>query len=304
MNDPLGSTRRASRPRSRLRRSAGSGCACSASPWLAVVLVAVAASAALARFGGAYADVPFAPPPLPQQPRCCRSRSEGHLAGQGGEDRGAPRLVPADGDLRHGRHLPQSPEGLRGRSPGARGGLLDRHRHRAARPTLGAQSGSSTRRSASSRSFASRRTRSGASRTGPSSKRATNRRRPAQDRFDNVSLGDYALYMPDGYIIHGTIFKTLLGKTGDARLLSGSETRTLNSSTRRFLSALAFSCTSAACSGPPSYPRRARPSSCDSSNSRATSPSSRRSTSLSTRRPSVSTCGCAASCSSASNSSP
>ena len=34
----------------------------------------------------------------------------------------------------------------------------------------------------------------------------------SEDRFDNVSLGDYALYMPDGYIIHGTIFKTLLGK--------------------------------------------------------------------------------------------
>jgi L,D-transpeptidase ErfK/SrfK len=32
------------------------------------------------------------------------------------------------------------------------------------------------------------------------------------DRFDDVSLGDYALYMGDGYIIHGTLFKTLLGR--------------------------------------------------------------------------------------------
>jgi L,D-transpeptidase YbiS len=29
------------------------------------------------------------------------------------------------------------------------------------------------------------------------------------DRFDNISLGDFALYMQDQYIIHGTIFKTL-----------------------------------------------------------------------------------------------
>lgn len=32
------------------------------------------------------------------------------------------------------------------------------------------------------------------------------------DRFDDVSLGDYGLYMGDGYIIHGTLFKTLLGR--------------------------------------------------------------------------------------------
>ena len=32
------------------------------------------------------------------------------------------------------------------------------------------------------------------------------------DRFDDVSLGDYALYMGDGYIIHGTLFKSLLGR--------------------------------------------------------------------------------------------
>jgi L,D-transpeptidase ErfK/SrfK len=34
----------------------------------------------------------------------------------------------------------------------------------------------------------------------------------ARDRVDDFSLGDYGLYMRDGYIIHGTIFKTLLGK--------------------------------------------------------------------------------------------
>ena len=33
-----------------------------------------------------------------------------------------------------------------------------------------------------------------------------------RDRIDDYSLGDYALDMPDGYIIHGTVFKTLLGK--------------------------------------------------------------------------------------------
>jgi L,D-transpeptidase YbiS len=33
-----------------------------------------------------------------------------------------------------------------------------------------------------------------------------------RDRVDDFSLGDYGLYMKDGYIIHGTIFKTLLGK--------------------------------------------------------------------------------------------
>lgn len=34
----------------------------------------------------------------------------------------------------------------------------------------------------------------------------------ARDRVDDFSLGDYGLYLRDGYIIHGTIFKTLLGK--------------------------------------------------------------------------------------------
>jgi L,D-transpeptidase YbiS len=32
------------------------------------------------------------------------------------------------------------------------------------------------------------------------------------ERFDDASLGDYALYIGDGYIIHGTLFKTLLGR--------------------------------------------------------------------------------------------
>jgi len=34
----------------------------------------------------------------------------------------------------------------------------------------------------------------------------------ASERFDNQSLGDYALYIGDGYIIHGTLFKSLLGR--------------------------------------------------------------------------------------------
>ncbi|MFH1176559.1 MAG: L,D-transpeptidase [Acidobacteriota bacterium] len=32
------------------------------------------------------------------------------------------------------------------------------------------------------------------------------------ERFDGNSLGDYGLYMADGYIIHGTLFKSLLGR--------------------------------------------------------------------------------------------
>lgn len=32
------------------------------------------------------------------------------------------------------------------------------------------------------------------------------------DRFDDFSLGNYALYMADGYIIHGTVFPNLLGQ--------------------------------------------------------------------------------------------
>ncbi len=36
--------------------------------------------------------------------------------------------------------------------------------------------------------------------------------RGMRDRVDDFSLGDYALYMKDGYIIHGTVFQTLLGK--------------------------------------------------------------------------------------------
>jgi hypothetical protein len=34
----------------------------------------------------------------------------------------------------------------------------------------------------------------------------------ASQRVDRVSLGDYALYLGDGYIIHGTLFQTLLGQ--------------------------------------------------------------------------------------------
>lgn len=32
------------------------------------------------------------------------------------------------------------------------------------------------------------------------------------ERFDGFSLGDYALYMGEGYIIHGTLFPSLLGR--------------------------------------------------------------------------------------------
>lgn len=32
-------------------------------------------------------------------------------------------------------------------------------------------------------------------------------------RFDSISLGDYALYLGDGYLIHGTLFQTLLGQS-------------------------------------------------------------------------------------------
>lgn len=33
-----------------------------------------------------------------------------------------------------------------------------------------------------------------------------------KERIDSDSLGDYGLYLGDGYIIHGTIFQTLLGR--------------------------------------------------------------------------------------------
>ena len=33
-----------------------------------------------------------------------------------------------------------------------------------------------------------------------------------EHRVDTVSLGDYALYLGDGYLIHGTLFQTLLGR--------------------------------------------------------------------------------------------
>lgn len=33
-----------------------------------------------------------------------------------------------------------------------------------------------------------------------------------RERYDDVSLGDYGLYLGDGYIIHGTLFASLLGK--------------------------------------------------------------------------------------------
>lgn len=36
--------------------------------------------------------------------------------------------------------------------------------------------------------------------------------RNRSERYDDVSLGDYALYMDDGYLIHGTLFQTLLGR--------------------------------------------------------------------------------------------
>jgi L,D-transpeptidase YbiS len=34
----------------------------------------------------------------------------------------------------------------------------------------------------------------------------------AADRRDDVSLGDYGLYLGQGYLIHGTLFKSLLGR--------------------------------------------------------------------------------------------
>jgi L,D-transpeptidase YbiS len=34
----------------------------------------------------------------------------------------------------------------------------------------------------------------------------------ARERYDGISLGDYALYLGDGYLIHGTLFQSLLGR--------------------------------------------------------------------------------------------
>lgn len=45
-----------------------------------------------------------------------------------------------------------------------------------------------------------------------------------KERFDDFSLGAYALYMGDGYIIHGTIFQSLIGQRvthGCVRLRDG-----------------------------------------------------------------------------------
>ncbi len=35
----------------------------------------------------------------------------------------------------------------------------------------------------------------------------------SSERFDNKTLGDYAMYIGDGYIIHGTLFQSLLGRS-------------------------------------------------------------------------------------------
>ncbi len=34
-----------------------------------------------------------------------------------------------------------------------------------------------------------------------------------RERYDTFSLGEYGLYLGDGYIIHGTVFQTLLGRS-------------------------------------------------------------------------------------------
>jgi L,D-transpeptidase YbiS len=34
----------------------------------------------------------------------------------------------------------------------------------------------------------------------------------ARERYDGISLADYALYLGDGYLIHGTLFQSLLGR--------------------------------------------------------------------------------------------
>ena len=48
--------------------------------------------------------------------------------------------------------------------------------------------------------------------------------RSASERYDDFSLGKFALYMGDGYIIHGTIFQSLIGQRvthGCVRLRDG-----------------------------------------------------------------------------------
>ena len=37
--------------------------------------------------------------------------------------------------------------------------------------------------------------------------------RDAAERVDTYSLGDYALYLGDGYLIHGTLYQRLLGRS-------------------------------------------------------------------------------------------
>ncbi len=179
---------------------------------LVAVALAAIASSAPRRFGGAYAAVRRRRA-LPTA--AARSRGQASPIRRPAEKleaRLASCAAPRE-RLRDGRHLPQPAEGLReaGSCCATRSARPAPASCCATRAT--ARSGSSTPRSASSRSCARSGTRSGSSPTGPSSRRATS---PAARACATASTTSRSattrLYMRDGYIIHGTIFKTLLGK--------------------------------------------------------------------------------------------
>ena len=51
-----------------------------------------------------------------------------------------------------------------------------------------------------------------ASRTGPSSRNGEPIPKNPADRLDYGTLGEYALYFGDGFMIHGTLYERLLGR--------------------------------------------------------------------------------------------
>ena len=101
---------------------------------------------------------------------------------------------------------------MRGDDDRARGALLGGLGHGAEGRARADASGCSTRRAGASRSSRRWRTRCGASPTGPSSRRARPIPKNPADRLEYGSLGEYALYFGNGYMIHGTLYERLLGR--------------------------------------------------------------------------------------------
>ena len=175
---------------------------------LAIVLVAGAAAAALARFGGAYADVPFA--------------ATNSLAA----DPEAKVITPAKAEKIEARLVSFRPAGIYVTVDTYRNRLKVFEGDRLLREAIcSTGTGIVLRDPRSGRKwvfdtplgeFPILRKQKNPVWSKPDWAFIEEGYEPppsgSEDRIDNISLGDYALYMPDGYIIHGTIFKTLLGK--------------------------------------------------------------------------------------------